>query len=269
MKRIFVACLMIGVLLLTCACGGAPETPTTEPTTEPTTVAQNDPADVLTTEPTGNRTEDNGVDNTKSTLTVEVPSDWTTVYVYTWDPEAFGTFPGSVMLQESDNIYTYQLESNTTNIIISNQDGVQTADLKVTPDVDVRMVVASDGNAAIEYPNGDGGAVPAVPEDVDVGELSNYRVVGNADWLGNWDPAFEGGRMTKIDEGLYRKEFTDVSAGCYEIKVTKDAKWGGDIGDNGNNFCFTVVETGTVIVTLNVQGDVGFISVSGTCLHEL
>ncbi len=252
MKRILIACLMTGVLLLTCACGtSSGQTPT-------------DPTNAPATQPTTSRNEQSQPDNAVCTLTVEVPSDWTTVYVYTWDPEAFGMFPGSEMTRQSDNTYVFGMDGTATNIIISNQDRAQTADLKVTPGVDVRMVIGSDCNASITYPNGDGGvSAELVADDTPAGELSNYRVVGSADWLGYWDPAFEGGRMTKVEDGIYRKEFENVPVGDYEIKVTKDGKWGGDIGNNGSNFCFTVRETGTIIVELILQGASGTIEVYG------
>ena len=259
MKRILFALLMIGVLLSFCACGDAPK----PMLTEPDAVTQNSPVDVLPTEPAGNQEEVDEPDNNQCTLTVEAPADWTTAYVYTWDPEIFGTFPGSVMTQGADNTYTYRLDANVTNIIISNQDHAQTADLKVTAGVDVKIVVDSDCKAMITYPNGDGGVVVEALVDVSVGELSNYRVVGSADWLGNWDPAFEDGRMTKVSDGVYRKEFDNVPLGNYEIKITKDGKWGGDIGDNGQNYCFSVLQDGGITVDLYVKGDEGTISVYG------
>ena len=261
MKRILLAYLMLSVLLLTCACSGNPDpTPT-----EPPTVVQNNPTDVLPTELTDKQEEESKPDTTKHTLTVEVPSHWTTVYVYTWDPEAFGTFPGSPMMKESDNTYKYQLPDNVTNIIISNQDRAQTADLKVTSGVDVKMVIDSESKAMITYPNG-GGTVIQPPDDVPVGELSSYRVVGSADWMGNWDAAFEDGRMTKVGDGLYRKEFKDVPAGSYELKITKDGKWDNCYGDgNGQNFKFTIGETTDLTVDFKLIDGRGIISIPNLC----
>lgn len=234
------------------------------------TILLNEPIEAKPIEPTDPSTpeeEVNTVPSEKYTLTVEVPESWTSVYVYTWDDNdygfrPFGEYPGSAMLKKVDNTYEFEIDANIQNLIISDGDFRKTDDLKVRPGCDIKIVVTADCRGIITYP---GNELPRPrPPIIDpVVELSEYRVVGNTDWLGNWDPAFEGGRMHKIDDNCYRVNFADVAPGSYEIKITKDGKWGGDIGDNGNNFCFTVDRTCNITVDLVFHGDVGIIEVYG------
>ena len=114
-------------------------------------------------------------------MTVEVPDSWTTVYVYTWDDtdysiEPFGEYPGSVMTNRTDNTYELELDVSIHNLVFSNQERQKTDDLHLDTNRDVKLKIASDGsvtfvrNAIVEPP---------------LMSLSEYRVVGNADWLGN------------------------------------------------------------------------------------
>ena len=218
--------------------------PTTKPTetTQPTTTQPEPPAD----------TE-------KYTLTVEVPSSWTTVYVYTWEPETFGSYPGLAMSPKSENTYECEIPSDLVYLVFSNQDHVQTSDLMIRSGSDVAIKISEDAQATITYP----GLARPLPLPGDY-ELSEYRVVGNADWLGAWDPAFEGGRMHNMGDGVYRKNFEDVAPGSYEIKITKDGKWDGAYGYEGQNFCFTVFEKTKVTVDFVLRDGVGIIEVYGT-----
>lgn len=215
------------------------------------------------TEPTTSGQDEN--EKTKYTLTVEVPSNWTTVYIYSWEPAVFGDYPGSVMTNASGNTYKCEIDGNVTNLVFTNQDGTMTGDLKIhdvtiPDDREIKIVVDSDGKATIVYPSN---VRPRPLPTPILGEVSNYRVVGNADWLGNWDPAFEGGRMFKLEDGIYRTCFADVPPGSYQIKITKDGKWDGAIGQDGQNFCFTVREKCNIAVDLVFKGDVGIIEVYG------
>ena len=88
-----------------------------------------------------------------------------------------------------------------------------------------------------------------------------YRVVGNSDWMGNWDAANDLGIMTKVGEGLYRKTFKDVPPGDYELKITKDGKWDDSYGDDGNNLCFTVSEQMNVTIDFRLKNGIGVIDV--------
>ena len=107
------------------------------------------------------------------------------------------------------------------------------------------------------YPEflGYGGNTPPYP--------AVYRVVGNADWMGNWDPANDAGRMEPVFDG-YEATFLNVQPGDYELKITKNGSWTDSWGENGMNYCFTVAQPCDVTVTFKLIDDiVGIISVSG------
>lgn len=107
--------------------------------------------------------------------------------------------------------------------------------------------------------------LPVVPLDEDV-----YRVVGNADWLGGWDPANPTGVMTKLEDGTYRKEYRDVPPGTYELKITKNGTWEESWGDRDNNFCFTVEHKLDLTVDFTLKDGEGVILVygNGLCILE-
>ena len=225
-----------------------PTDPTTEPTTQPTTQP--------TTAPTGNRT-----------LTIEAPASWTKVYVYTWNPEEFSTYPGAEV-QKSGNVYKASIKKSLVNLIVTGEkaDSTQqkTDDLVLeTNGKDVTIKIADDGKATITYAgasgNNGGNRKPAA--EAPQGNLSNYRVVGNAVWMGSWDAASNLGQMIDMGNGIYRKNFDNVEPGSYELKITKDGKWDNAIGVNGNNFTFTVDQKCTITVDFNAN--TGVIEVYG------
>ena len=87
-----------------------------------------------------------------------------------------------------------------------------------------------------------------------------YRVVGNADWLGSWDPAYEQGLMTRQEDGSYQVTFEDIPPGTYEIKVTKNGTWSESWGDSdGDNLSFTHCYKRDVTVSFVIQDGVGVI----------
>ena len=209
--------------------------------------------------------EENATGVEKRTLIVEVPDNWTTVYVYSWDDYddqflPFGEYPGLAMSNRNQNTYELEVGINVHYLVFSNQDGKKTNDLNVYGCDPVQIKIGSDCKAVIVR-DGDGRKPSAITPN---GELSEYRVVGNADWLGNWDAAFEGGRMYDMGNGLYRKVFEDVPIGAYEIKITKDGKWDNAYGDNGKNFTFTVAHKCNVTVDLKLTDATGVISVYGS-----
>ena len=224
---------------------GVPEPPQ-EPTTAPTEPTEPEP-----TEPIGET----------RTLTVEIPDNWPTVYAYTWEPFTLGDFPGTQMQKISDNTYEYQIDASMINLVLNN--GVvsaQTCDIRLPVSGDVRIRVNDDCSYTIlEEPN-DRAPIPPVPPII----VSNYRVVGNADWLGNWDPAFDGGRMYELGDECYRVVFGDVAPGTYEIKITKDGIWDGAYGaENGQNFVFTVSHKCNITIDLTIKDGQGVIEVYG------
>lgn len=134
------------------------------------------------------------------------------------------------MQKISDNTYQYQIPLSEWKLVLSNGEFYQTSDIQISTTWDVSIRIHEDHSSTILRTPG--GRVP-IPPYTEKYLLSDYRVVGNADWLGNWDPAFEDRRMYNIGEGHYRRNFADVSPGFYEIKITKDGKWDNAYGDHG------------------------------------
>ena len=188
----------------------------------------------------------------KYTLTVEAPERWQTVYVYTWEPETLGTYPGTEMQKIADNTYEYRIDQSGTRLVLSDGAYAKTPDIRISTDKDVSIRINDDNSFTILYPST--GRIPR-PEKIEL-ELSEYRVVGNADWLGNWDPAFEGGRMYNMGDGLYRINFKDVPIGDYEFKITKDGKWDNAYGIDGRNVTFSVIQKCKVTVDFDLTDGV-------------
>lgn len=236
------------------ACGGAATilVEKNDPIPQPTTAEP--------TEPTTGWDDEIEDTNEKYTLTVEAPSTWSTVYVYTWEPQSFGDFPGTEMPKKSENTYECEIDGDLINLIFYNNNYMQTDNIRITPGKNVLIKIAEDASFTITYPDD-----PIIPRPLPLPEypVSNYRVVGDADWLGAWDPAFEGGRMIDLGNGVYRKNFADVLPGSYQIKITKDGKWDGAYGDNGQNFCFTVLKKTKITVDFILRDGEGIIEVYG------
>ena len=170
---------------------------------------------------------DHPVKNRK--LTVYAPNNWMTVDAFTWEPEELGGWPGTAMTKQGD-AYEMQIPETMVHLVISGSksDGtrMQSGDIYLeTNGKDVKVVIHEDGSHTVSYRAG----------------ITQYRVVGNAPWMGNWDPASDAGLMSEVAREMYQKTFVDVQPGSYEFKITKDGKWEDAIGNwDGSNFCFTV-----------------------------
>ena len=93
--------------------------------------------------------------------------------------------------------------------------------------------------------------------DKPVDESVAYYVAGSAGLCGaEWDPGFEGAKMTRGTDGLYTKLFKNVPAGTYEFKITAGdwtRNWGvGGVAD-GQNIKFTTTEEKHVLITFNAD----------------
>lgn len=217
----------------------------------------------------------------KVMLYVKVPADWTKVYAYSWDASEnalLGAWPGSAITGKDGEWVKGEIPNNLTNLVIST-DGKQTQNLQLDAGKNVWVAVsdkAVDGKheATVTYtaPAGSnsGNTTPTKPQGGQAadptpqGTLSNYRVVGSAAWMGNWDPANDAGRMIDVGNGVYKKNFENVEPGSYELKVTKDGKWDVSYGDGtGQNFTFTVTEKCTITVTFTLKDNQGVIHVKG------
>lgn len=242
--------------------GGGNTTTTTQPTTTKPSTTQ-----PTTTQPTTTKPAANG----ERTLTIKAPAAWTEVNVYTWEPEVFGTFPGAKATKSGDT-YKTSIKNSVVNLVISGQDRgdttrPQTANITLENNgKNVTITIADDNSFKIEYAGGSsstgGNRKPAAAAPQ--GTLSNYRVVGNAAWMGSWDAASNLGQMVEVSTGVYRKNFENVAPGSYELKITKDGKWDNAYGVNGQNYTFTVDTKCTITVDFKLQGDTGVIEVYGT-----
>ena len=222
------------------------------------------------------------------TLSVKGLSDWNKIYVYSWDSDnkpLLGEWPGSEITKKNGDWVTGAIPANLTNLVIST-DGKQTQNLQIDAGKDVWVVVNDtvDGEnkhaATVTYTNpGTGSTTPttdptqatqgtsnkAADNPAPSGTLSNYRVVGNATWMGNWDPANNAGQMYDVGNGVYKKNFDNVEPGSYELKITKDGKWDVSYGDGtGQNFKFTVTEKCTITVSFAIKDNTPVIEVYGT-----
>ena len=72
---------------------------------------------------------------------------------------------------------------------------------------------------------------------------STYTVAGSSGLCGSeWNPADTNNDMTLQSDGTYTKVYTNVPAGSYELKVTKDHAWTTSWGTNGQNYKLNLTE---------------------------
>lgn len=227
--------------------------------TTTTTTTTNNQTTTTTTQPTTTAPA-----NGERNLTVKVPSSWTEVNIYTWEPEELGSWPGAKLTKASDGTYKTSIKNSIVNLVISREELAdttrpQTGDIKlenngkavtITVNDDCSFKVEYDGVAATPSTSGkDAAPDPTTP-------LSAYRVVGNTEWLGNWDAASDKGRMHDMGNGVYRVNFDNVAPGSYEIKITKDGKWDNAYGtEDGQNYSFTVSEKCKITVDFTIKAD--------------
>ena len=88
-----------------------------------------------------------------------------------------------------------------------------------------------------------------------VDESATYYVAGTASLCGaEWDPGYEGAKMTHTGSGVYEKLFENVPAGEHQFKITAGdwtRNWGvGGVVDGGN-ITFTTEEEKNVLITFN------------------
>ena len=229
--------------------------PTTEATTpeeevtDPTTEATAPEADA--TEPSVDETPDTAI------ITAYVPADWTNPCIWAWgaNGNAFATWPGEAMTKDGDK-FTAEVPSWVEYVIINNgvaEGAIQTIDTKVTVGKDVTVRVTTAGEDGKYNATVDG----VLPDKENTENVSGeYRVVGDADWLGAWDAANSVGLMTAGENGVYEITFTNVAVGNYQFKITKDGSWDTNWGKNGpggDNIELNVTVAGDVTVRFNAS----------------
>ena len=178
---------------------------------------------------------------------------WDPCYVYWWGGSVLSTpsWPGVIMNLETDGIWSYEIPADAYGVIFNNgESGVgvnQTEDLivptdkKVFYDLDSKIWLTYEIGS--DYPD-----APDIPID---NVPTPFRVVGSADWMGNWDAASDMGLMEETETGLYTKTFENVEPGNYEFKITGLGTWDNSWGDNSQNVYFFQSATGTVTVTFH------------------
>lgn len=139
-------------------------------------------------------------------LTVYVPDTWTNVNAYTWEPEAFGAWPGA-RIQKNGNSYQAVIPRSMTNLILNSQDDAlglqyQTDDIHLEANgKDVIITVHEDGSYTVHYE----------------GDISHARpltiVVPSASWntifAYTWNPEsfgdYPGKRLASSEDIIYRE----------------------------------------------------------------
>jgi hypothetical protein len=91
----------------------------------------------------------------KRTLIVSAPNSWGEVYAYTWEPESFNRFPGT-MLTKQGNVFRMEILGNMENLILStpNPEGGhrQTAEILLeSNDQEVAVMIAENGGVQVCY----------------------------------------------------------------------------------------------------------------------
>ncbi|MBE6924562.1 MAG: starch-binding protein [Ruminococcaceae bacterium] len=187
------------------------------------------------------------------TITVRVKIDAeSTPNAWAWGDygNAFTAWPGEPMTQNGE-YWEISVPTGTTGFIVNYGEGkAQTANINIPGDADVTINVSSDLQTV---------EVVGAPEDPQPQPqptpAGDYYVAGVGALCGaEWDAGNADNKMTKGDDGIYTKTYSNVAAGKYSLKVTNgtwDQSWGGN-GENGN-FDFEVLETAEVIVKFNPE----------------
>ena len=179
---------------------------------------------------------------------VYVATDDPTFNVYTWNPEQFGGWPGTLIteaaqLTEVDGTQYYKMTvEGTGRFIIFNKDGVQT-----------QNILLQDGDNFFTYPvNGDFSQYETTNPAI---EITSYTVAGGAALMGvDWDPTATQNDMTLQDDGTYKlvKEGVQLAAGGYEYKVVGNHAWSiWEVPMQGNQ-TLTIAEDGKYNVTFTL-----------------
>ena len=179
---------------------------------------------------------------------VYVATDDPTFNVYTWSPEQFGGWPGTLIteaatLTEVNGTQYYKMTlEGTGRFIIFNKDGVQTQNIPL-----------QDGDNFFTYPvNGNYGLYETTNPPI---EITSYTIAGDATLMGaSWDPAATDNDMTLQGDGTYQLLKADVQlgAGSYQYKVVGNHVWGlWEVPQEGND-TLTIAEDGKYNVTFTL-----------------
>lgn len=203
----------------------------------------------------------------------QAPDSWTKCYVYWWGGSESISWPGVLMEQYENGVWYYSVPSDLVGmgdgtsysdygIIFNNGDSLQTSNLVLPDDGRTEYLYESD-LWIIPGSNTTGGDNTGIDNTGSTGTAAVYRVAGNAEWMGNWDPANNQGCLEEIANGVYEKTFRSVQPGNYELKVTRNGSWDECWGDGFNNYCFSVWKTCDIAVTFTLIDGVGTIDLKG------
>jgi hypothetical protein len=101
-----------------------------------------------------------------------------------------------------------------------------------------------------------------------ISEEAVYRVVGNADWMGNHYPRCNQGIMREQQSDVYVMNVQNVTPGKYVFLITKngeDGLW----GEWSDRYEFTVSQTTDLTVTLDLRDGLGQVTVNGSVPLDL
>lgn len=206
-------------------------------------------------------------------LVITPPETWNQVYIYTWEPEAFGKFPG-VPVEQVDGEYVVIIPSTVKNLVVSNGQygtplsissgkNLQTDDIFLFDNgKDIEIEIQKDHTFTVTYQGDKSARRPAAPTTE--GLPSSYRVSGNSEWLGDWEADTELGIMTTITEGTYRKNFENVPPGKYELMITNNGTWEDSYGHNdGKNFVIEMDYPSKVTIEFKIDDGITHIDAYG------
>lgn len=123
-----------------------------------------------------------------------------------------------------------------------------TEQAKVTLKLDLSNFAIATGGAKFTVALNEEDTPPVI--DPPVVQEPSYYVAGCKELCGSdWKENDPQNKMTKGSDGIYTKEYKNVPAGSYALKVTDGTwtnSWGGD-GENGN-YAFTTTKAGDITV---------------------
>ena len=195
---------------------------------------------------------------------------WTNVACHYWGEGVQGTeFPGALMEKvgttDGYDVYSVDLPAGVTGFLFSGikNDGSGATDQ--SPDISTEGLVS---NAGFKMLWNGANAVEGFTFDASAcahnyvngvctkcGAYVAYTIAGTGAHLGTeWDPSNSANDMEyDAEAGVFKKVYTDVAAGDYEFKVTKDHSWAtnwGQGGQGGGNIAVSVAESGSTIVII-------------------
>ena len=229
-------------------------------------------------ESTGGGNGGNGAPSTEA-LTIYFRNDWlwTNVSCHYWGGEE-SAWPGAAMSlvgsSEGYEVYSITLPAGTTGFLFTGikNDGSGATDQ--SPDISTDGVVSGQGykmiwtgaNSVDSFTYDPNACVHNYVNGVctNCGAGVAYTIAGTGAHLGTeWDPSNSANDMEyDAAAGVFKKVYTNVAAGDYEFKITKDHSWAvnwGQGGQGGGNFTVNVPNDGmTLIITFDGSANVAF-----------